>query len=1579
MTGAHEIVMILRAQNYASSAIRRVGGDLARLEKQRNLQARSAQMNLRVAQQELRLSQLDAQTGSKGIAIQNARLRLENRIETVEARKIALMDKNIGIERTRAGIKLQELKLDNQILAVEERQTAAIKAQQALLEKNKATQASMAVGVKGQRSSMGTFLPATPGLARQAADLAAHRAETARILADRRLTAAKAAGADTRIPERRLREAEMAKAIASGKIKEMDIVLKQLQKTEQEEIATLSRLSGQANQYGRRISELNAQIKMLTFGEQALNAQERALIATSEGYNRTLAEMQGEVTRLTALEQERTVAVKNQQAVLAAAQEQAALMNTTMAGQGAGKFEEGARAVTSFGRAAQMTGLISTAAFGMAANSAAELNASTTLAATQFGNNSKSMVHFANEIQGAVTDMMQSSTSDAQGISDAFYQVFSGIDEQLAPTEKNFQRVNEFVRKMSDAAMAGHVDIQDATESTIRVMNNFNIPLENVDKLLNQQAVAVRYGMVTWKEYSDSLSQVIPAGLAAGQSLDDINAALAQTTRELGVSFSRAGIARLFEFLQRPEFQAGMHRLGVDVTDATGKLLPLNEVITKIAKTDLGKSMMKGAKGAQQFAREITKVGGAPAGQGSTIQTGRVLTVLVKNQAEYNKLQQRMIDNTGQFSESVKASLQSSGVQWKIFMNRVHAVVLEVGQAAIPAFTAFGSALKVILDYMQNHPGVVKAIGYFGALASIITLVLGSLIALGGSIAIAYVSIGKLGKFISGGGVSWKALTLRLGLYGAAILLIIKYHEQFSKALGGSTNAIKTLVTILGALSVAKVISSLATIGITAETSATKVNLLRSALGKIALLGAIIVPIIINISKQGRSEFEKAVAERMKLTGEKGGLEFKKGILGSIQGLGFDMKVWTNEHLRGMDAVQARAKALQDLMEPVQEGGKMEPGAGMRFVPDLAKQKEAIASLKNFTSANEAFTESAKGAAQAAQREFERTGKYPAPPPALFTDKQFLVALQNVAKLKKAAEQEPNLGKAVGAWRAYNSAVKTMDSRMTASQAAIKEQLMGNLKDVAALSDQTFSKQYKNAQRLFQVATASNAIGDWKKYYTAVEDLSSAASQTQMAWAAKVFGQIEKQATLTDAQAASKTSQLAGLKRQFDIGPPTMQGAEAITKLQKQLEALTPAQQMFFDKINENMKFLSDQAAVKAFAQVTKLKEAFDKAPSLSNWQAWFDANKVFTQQFTQDQQQAAQDIEAAHKAATEKIKQDYDSLLDKVRSTFNEIRSANATAFGTLGSGPVTQGLSNRVGQIRDAANAQSDAIRNSGEKRAKALNDQADRIQEAFDNSVSKIDARTGDLIDWGLMANPEVQRRSVEAQVKSLHQQAERIKDASDAAADKIQKNATARADKLAKRLSEHRLTGKEILGDLQAQVKAFTNWNNDLNAIAKRGGPAALIDQLRALGPEFDPMLKGIRGMSPAMFAKYIATFNKGQKEIDKASLAATANRLKKEYPLYLQQGKNISDWLAQGVQENPALKNAFIKIMRSVFGNKAGPPPTKPAQKRGAGARTPQNASHVTHNNTYNYNAGKGMDYSTWMKKNHFRQRNHRKC
>src|SRR4051794_1180489 len=112
MIGAHELSIIVRMQNYASSPLRRLSGDLARLQKQRDLQGRHAQLEVRAAQQRLRLSQLDANMGTKGIALQNARLRIHNQIATVRERQRATEDRQLALAGKHASLDLQRLKLE---------------------------------------------------------------------------------------------------------------------------------------------------------------------------------------------------------------------------------------------------------------------------------------------------------------------------------------------------------------------------------------------------------------------------------------------------------------------------------------------------------------------------------------------------------------------------------------------------------------------------------------------------------------------------------------------------------------------------------------------------------------------------------------------------------------------------------------------------------------------------------------------------------------------------------------------------------------------------------------------------------------------------------------------------------------------------------------------------------------------------------------------------------------------------------------------------------------------------------------------------------------------------------------------------------------------------------------------------------------------------------------------------------------------------------------------------------------------------------------------------------------------------
>jgi TP901 family phage tail tape measure protein len=394
---------------------------------------------------------------------------------------------------------------------------------------------------------------------------------------------------------------------------------------------------------------------------------------------------------------------------------------------------------------------------------------------------------------------------------------------------------------------------------------------------------------------------------------------------------------------------------------------------------------------------------------------------------------------------------------------------------------------------------------------------------------------------------------------------------------------------------------------------------------------------------------------------------------------------------------------------------------------------------------------------------------------------------------------------------------------------------------------------------------------------------------------------------------------LRQLQAQFAVAP-TMALAKQITSLEDKMKKASPAQQAYFTQLGQNLgavKLISDRTVLAMARNVDRLRKAFERAPSIATYRAWYQANKQFTTLATQDQQQFAQDTIAANQAATDKIKQNFQTTLQFIRGMYNQFLSEMQTAFGQLGQGPFMTGLENRVQQIRDQ-----------GSKQAQALRDQAQKIQDGAKDAEKSITATEGNLIDWGLKLDTSLlNKKATDAAVKALNDRA-----------DRLEKIANARADKLAKRLAAHKLTPRELSADLRSQVHAFETWQRHLRQLQRRGAPRELINQLRQLGPGYDNMLKGLLGMNRRQFANYVRLFTRGQREIQKAALEQTREQLK----AYRKYGRNIANAIAAGIQdEAPSVTRALTRLTRQTLGTRAG---TRRAERL-----TRQNTIHIQHN------------------------------
>ena len=112
--GAHELLLLVRAQNQASAALGRVRRDLMALERQRDLQLRRAQLQRRAAAQGLRLAQMRP-GGSRAISMDQRALRIQNEIANVAQRNRDLDIRRIAIQRGYINTDNTRIRLENRI------------------------------------------------------------------------------------------------------------------------------------------------------------------------------------------------------------------------------------------------------------------------------------------------------------------------------------------------------------------------------------------------------------------------------------------------------------------------------------------------------------------------------------------------------------------------------------------------------------------------------------------------------------------------------------------------------------------------------------------------------------------------------------------------------------------------------------------------------------------------------------------------------------------------------------------------------------------------------------------------------------------------------------------------------------------------------------------------------------------------------------------------------------------------------------------------------------------------------------------------------------------------------------------------------------------------------------------------------------------------------------------------------------------------------------------------------------------------------------------------------------------------
>jgi TP901 family phage tail tape measure protein len=377
--------------------------------------------------------------------------------------------------------------------------------------------------------------------------------------------------------------------------------------------------------------------------------------------------------------------------------------NNAMRAMPAQRLADIGHALSGIGRTFQLIGLIGTSVFAAASNSFANFNRELTVAATQtvpVGAGIERVTKNTTKLNEAILGLMTKFPATAVEMSQAAYDIYSSMDVSFGGGIDLLKRFNQVaVATLTDletATSAGITVLNNFGGSAGTIDKTLNLMvatvrfgrmrLEDFNTMLNKVAPA--------------------AASAGNSLEDVAGAMALITTRQPSQRQAATGIARLFQVFQDPDFQQGIRNASdgiVDIVKEGGGLKSLPVIVNDIANAFEEVSTKKGA--AQLF-RQLTAVGrGSGRGLRSTIEAQRAWTFLFKNLQDYNMLQGKVIADTKELARSYKVMAASPGVRWQVLINQMRMLVLVIGEKAIPVFLRIGDIVSDMVNRFRRLDG----------------------------------------------------------------------------------------------------------------------------------------------------------------------------------------------------------------------------------------------------------------------------------------------------------------------------------------------------------------------------------------------------------------------------------------------------------------------------------------------------------------------------------------------------------------------------------------------------------------------------------------------------------------------------------------------------------------------------------------------------------------------------------------------------------------------------------------------------------------------------------------------------------
>lgn len=320
-------------------------------------------------------------------------------------------------------------------------------------------------------------------------------------------------------------------------------------------------------------------------------------------------------------------------------------------------------------------------------------------------------------------------------------EVSQGMEQMAA---SGFE-VNEIIAAMPGviaAAEASGEDLAVVSEVVAAALNGFGLEAEQASRVADVMAMSANQSAASVDDLGYAFKYAAPVAKQLGFSIEWLAAATGVMV-DAGLEGSQAGttLRMALSRLVKPPKEAAnaIEGMGISMTDSTGKMRPVTELLPEV---------MDGLRGMSKEQRTAA----AQTIFGTEAMSG-MLALMDKSPEEFDKLV-KGLENAGgeaqrtaaKMKDNLKGSLEELGGAFETLQ-------ISIGGALAPAIRVLADALALLVNWFNGIPGPVQSFLAISAAVVSILLLVGSAIAfvvagLGAVAAALGVTIGTVAAFI---------------------------------------------------------------------------------------------------------------------------------------------------------------------------------------------------------------------------------------------------------------------------------------------------------------------------------------------------------------------------------------------------------------------------------------------------------------------------------------------------------------------------------------------------------------------------------------------------------------------------------------------------------------------------------------------------------------------------------------------------------------------------------------------------------------------------------------------------------------